>query len=128
MTGGAGYAMNRAAVRVFVEKALPDPIKCPLTWRRTGYPCEDVALAKCLSEMQVKFIDTRDRKGRGRFFQQGLRKVLTDPDVLLTRPFYKVTTGRNCCSDTAVTFHDLSASDMYLFDYLIYELRPYGIL
>nr|XP_027228239.1 glycoprotein-N-acetylgalactosamine 3-beta-galactosyltransferase 1-like [Penaeus vannamei] len=128
MTGGAGYALSRAAVRVFVEKALPDREKCPLTWKKTGFPCEDVALAKCLSEMGVKFIDTRDDKGRGRFFQQPLRAALTDPKALLGRPFYKVTTGLNCCSDTAVTFHDLSASDLYMFDYLIYELRPYGAM
>ncbi|XP_047476977.1 glycoprotein-N-acetylgalactosamine 3-beta-galactosyltransferase 1-like [Penaeus chinensis] len=128
MTGGAGYALSRAAISVFVEKALPDPRKCPLTWKKIGFPCEDVALAKCLSEMGVKFIDTRDNEGRGRFFQQPLKAALTDPKTLLTRPFYKVTTGLNCCSDTAVTFHDLSARDMYMFDYLLYELRPYGVM
>lgn len=35
--------------------------------------------------------------------------------------------GLDCCSDYAITFHDTSPNQMYILDYLIYHLKPYGI-
>jgi hypothetical protein len=32
-----------------------------------------------------------------------------------------------CCSDTAISFHNVSPSQMYILEYFIYLLRPYGI-
>lgn len=77
--------------------------------------------------------DARDEMKRGRFF-------LNTPEVHLIpgqidpthwywkQKWYRSLEGLDCCSDNAITFHHIRPEQMYSFDYLIYHLRPYGIV
>lgn len=41
--------------------------------------------------------------------------------------FYVFLQGFDCCSDTAIGFHQMTPNQMYLYYYLIYRVNAYGI-
>jgi len=45
----------------------------------------------------------------------------------VTNELFSLEQGMGCCSDTAISFHYIWPSHMYVLEYLIYHLRPHGI-
>ncbi|XP_073821328.1 glycoprotein-N-acetylgalactosamine 3-beta-galactosyltransferase 1-like [Musca autumnalis] len=128
MSGGAGYVLSKEALRRFVEKALPNKTLC----MENSYGAEDVEIGKCLENVEVIAGDSRDIKGRGRFFPFTPRHHLfPNKDKSLWYwdfVYYKTHEGLNCCSDYAVSFHYMRPKELYLLEYLIYNFHPYGII
>ncbi|XP_067003097.2 glycoprotein-N-acetylgalactosamine 3-beta-galactosyltransferase 1 isoform X1 [Anabrus simplex] len=128
MSGGAGYVLSREAVRLLVENGLTDKKKC----RPDHGGAEDVEMGKCLENVGVKAGDSRDAFGRGRFFPFVPEHHLIPGHVnknfwYWKYIYYESKEGLGCCSDSAVSFHYVSPNHMYVLEYLIYHLRPYGI-
>ncbi|EFA09301.2 glycoprotein-N-acetylgalactosamine 3-beta-galactosyltransferase 1 [Tribolium castaneum] len=127
MSGGAGYVLSKEAVRKFVELGL-NSTKCS----KSNSGAEDVEMGKCLEAVEVKAGDSRDSVGRGRFFPFVPEHHLIPGHVKKSfwywqYIYYESKEGMDCCSDNAVSFHYVTPNQMYVLEYLIYHLRPYGI-
>ena len=125
-SGGAGYILSKKALRQFM-KAMNNPWKCPLK-----HFAEDVAFGNCLAVYDIHPEDTRDHLGRQTFHPYAIEYHLIPgyigkDDWLHAYDKYPVKVGPQCCSDHSMTYHYVNIQNMYVYDYFIHHLFPYGI-
>ncbi|KAI9559032.1 hypothetical protein GHT06_015821 [Daphnia sinensis] len=129
-SGGAGYALSKEATRRFVTIGYPNASLC----RKDHGGAEDVEMANCMEKLNVSAMDTRDSQGRGRFFPYGASfhyfpsEIYADVHWYWNAIYYPPTQGRNCCSDSTISFHYIDPNTMYMLDLFFYQIRPYGLV
>ncbi|XP_071966235.1 glycoprotein-N-acetylgalactosamine 3-beta-galactosyltransferase 1-like [Antedon mediterranea] len=130
MSGGAGYVLSKAAVKKLVEVAFKDSKKCRPATAVGG--AEDVDIGRCLQAVEVVAGDSRDELGQDRFHPFVPEHHLIPGSVqkgfwYWKYIFYPSTEGLDCCSDNSISFHYISPQSMYLMEYLVYHMKPFGV-
>ncbi|OWF35366.1 glycoprotein-N-acetylgalactosamine 3-beta-galactosyltransferase 1-like [Mizuhopecten yessoensis] len=127
MSGGAGYVLSHKAVQLLVEKGIDDSSVC----RSDDGGAEDLELGRCMQKLGIEAGDSRDEMERERFMpfvpEHHLIPGILPKDMWYwSYSFYPAKQGPDCCSDYAITFHYVNPNMMYVLEYLVYHLKPYG--
>lgn len=122
----AGYAVNAMGLKKLVNGFDSD--SCP-TVNQTNNVEHRIGL--CMSKVGIHFGNSTDKNGRKLFFDKHLDEfLLTKVHVTMPYPWYqdyKVEHNLDKASNYSITFCDLSGNQMHVMEFLIYQLRPYGI-
>lgn len=93
---------------------------------------EDGRMGKALKHSAI-FVDSRDERQRARFFPIPITKLMTGPfnlDHWFSRNnYYNFSlNGLIGFSDVGISFHYIKPYEMYLFEYLVYHVHPFGLI
>jgi glycoprotein-N-acetylgalactosamine 3-beta-galactosyltransferase len=125
---GGGYVLSKKALEKFVTKLMHDKDHCKID----NFGAEDLELGSCLKNFTL-FADTRDELLQKRFFPVGVKEHLNELAENVTYWYDQMMYydakygGLECCSDTFVNAHYAFPKDLYVMDYLIYNVHPFGL-
>ncbi|XP_059178833.1 glycoprotein-N-acetylgalactosamine 3-beta-galactosyltransferase 1-like isoform X2 [Physella acuta] len=121
-SGGAGYVLSKEALRRFGEGARR--VNCT---EDTG--SEDIRLAVCLETLGVRAGRSHDAQGNSRFHQESPTVHINGlyNDFYNKKVVEEIKKGVDGLSDYTVSFHHVTPADMYVLEFFVYHLRPYGI-
>lgn len=127
-SGGGGYVLSRAGL-LKISEGLQTNTSCLSDNLAFA---EDVKVGSCAEAMKVRVVSSLDAEGRECFHPFSPLSMVTSkrdelPAWIHEYNFHKIRTGFDCCSDYSITFHYVQPREMYMLDYLIYHLHPYGI-
>lgn len=125
-SGGAGYVFSKATLKSF-NRIIKDPSKCKLKSF-----AEDAEVGVCLAAVGIHPGDTRDALGRETFHPFApdyhiLPGAIPKDNWLHKYNKWPLQSGPECCSDHTIAFHYITPNKMYVMEYFVYHLHPYGI-
>lgn len=110
------YETMKRLVGVFKDEE-----KCPARSNALWKMPEEQQLATCLKYTGVFAENGEDAQGKELFNKRNIASLISDS--MAQNPADVV---ESCCSDVAITFSDMSPSQMQVMMYGVYRLRPYG--
>lgn len=123
----AAYALSNAALKKLVD-GLADEDTCTTAKQ---IPIDEFRIDNCLKEISVKYANSTDEHGKQLFFDQNLDDFfLPNATVVFPYPWYeqyKVNHFLDHASNYSISFYGVTPNQMYVMEFLIYQLRPYGL-
>jgi glycoprotein-N-acetylgalactosamine 3-beta-galactosyltransferase len=125
---GMSYILSKKALEKFVTKIMKNDTIC----RADNHGSEDLELGRCLQHHALA-IDGRDIFHQQRFFPIGVEYAMKGKKI---KPnfwyekyeWFNFTRGMfKCCSDTLAAMHYVSPKEMNLYEFLIYQMHPFGL-
>ncbi len=123
--GGAGYVLNRVALKRLVLQAFP---KCHA---KTQVSAEDRFVGNCLKSMQIDPLHTVDAQGRQRFLGLDPNNIGHNRGMKAFHPEwgrkYGWRTGADIVSESSITFHRFRTHELMKRHHaIIYDSCPIG--
>lgn len=122
-----GYALSGTALELLVN-GFEKGSNCKNAKQKVK---DETRIGVCLNEMGVHFGNSTDQHGKELFFEKNLDDFfLPEVNVKLPYPWYqdyKVNHNLDRASNYSISFYGISSHQMYVMEFLIYQLRPYGI-
>ncbi|EDV94074.1 glycoprotein-N-acetylgalactosamine 3-beta-galactosyltransferase 1 [Drosophila grimshawi] len=131
MSGGASYVLSREALRRFMNEAYDSDKICPEA-KKMGI--EDFYMGICLQNVGVHLIDSSHalpNDERPKFFPLDVVNYVYNangsiPDWLQEMSVSQILAGSDCCSNYSIAFHYTKPERMYLYEFVLYQLRVFG--
>jgi glycoprotein-N-acetylgalactosamine 3-beta-galactosyltransferase len=127
---GGGYVLSKKALKKFSEKLIYNATVCDSNLTTFA---EDLQLGRCLVHSAI-FVDCRDEFQQKRFFPVSVTEHLKPKSEInpnfwyVKNQYHESQQGSlSCCSDVPIAFHYIAPKEMYLFEYLIYRVHPFGL-
>lgn len=93
---------------------------------------DEIRIGSCMQKTGVHFGNSTDQHGKKLFFDQYLDNyLLPNEKTVLPYPWYQdypIYHNLNNASNYSITFCDLNHQQIHTMEFLIYQLRPYGIV
>ncbi|KAG5667528.1 hypothetical protein PVAND_015507 [Polypedilum vanderplanki] len=125
---GGGHIFSKKALEKFVTKIEPKAELCP----QGDGEADDLLVGVCLKKFAI-FIDARDRKNQKQIFPVGVEEHMHNRGQDMNYWYWKnlwrkvYQGGLDCCSDLYIGAHYVSPREMFMLEYLVYNVHPFGI-
>jgi len=124
---GGGNVLSKKALKKFATFISRNDTFCDIK-QEAG----DVMVGRCMKKFAI-FVDARDSENQKQIFPAGMiiHMKHKKPDLKWYFQYlYRNVTqgGLNCCSDVFIGAHYVKPKKMYLMDYLIYNVHPFGLM
>lgn len=124
----AGYVISKEALNK-LNLAFQIGPKCALFKKMNKR--DDERIGMCLEEMNVVVGESKDQYGKKRFYEMYFEDFLL-PKIEVDFPYpwysdYKVDHHLNDASNYSIAFNGISEKNMHVMEYLIYQLRAFGV-
>lgn len=123
----AGYAVSIGGLKKLIN-GFENGDECK---NATQLQNDEHRIGICMSEANIHFAKSTDANGKKLFYDKYLDDfLLPNENVTLPYPWYQdyhVNHNLDSASNYSISFYDISWQQMYVMEFLIYQLRPYGL-